>query len=245
MSVGGTMFDVLLTAILVVLLPAYMLWRSLRARGKAPESRLVKYLRTITMAAALAILVIIEWLYTRRPFASLGLAAPNTVAAMIGLCLAVCLLVVMAVSLAIRLRSEKPQAKDDPSKEIMPQTSAEMAVFIVFSFVVGTAWELLYRGYLLWSLAPHIGLFLSVVISATAYGVGHGFRNTKMLLASLASALVFTTAYAITRNLWWLMLVHCGLPLIGAVASKLSRGSDPSLITDQGMHSVDERPTLA
>ena len=91
------------------------------------------------MAATLAIFVMIEWLYTRRPFASLGLAAPTTVPAMIGLCLAVCLLAVMVVSLTIRLRSGKPQPKDHPSREIMPQTPAEMAVFIVFSLVVGSA----------------------------------------------------------------------------------------------------------
>ncbi len=33
-------------------------------------------------------------------------------------------------------------------------------------------------------------------------------------MASLISALVFTLAYAVSGSLWWLMILHTGLPLL-------------------------------
>jgi hypothetical protein len=43
------------------------------------------------------------------------------------------------------------------------------------------------------------------------------------LIASILSAFVFTVAYALTQSLWWLMVIHAGLPLT-AVAAVLRQG---------------------
>ena len=224
------MLDILLTAILVVALPAYMLWRSIRSRGRQPEPRMSKYVRSMAIAAPLTVIVIAEWSYRGRSFAGLGLGAPVSATALLGLCLAACILVIMAVGMTNRLRNSKSNGEDDPSREIMPETREEYVVFVLFSLVVGCSWEVLYRGYLLWMLTPHVGLIAAVVVAAGAYGIGHGFRTAKMFAASMISALIFTTAFALTQSLWWLMLVHCGLPLIGAAALGLTRlaGASPA-----------------
>jgi membrane protease YdiL (CAAX protease family) len=128
------------------------------------------------------------------------------------------MLVVLGVTMILRPRREPLIDGDDPGKDIMPQTPSEAILFVVFALVVGCSWEILYRGYLLWLFPARVGLPVSILIAAAAYGLAHGFRSSKMLVGSLISALIFTAAFAVTRSLWWLMLVHCGLPLIGAAA---------------------------
>lgn len=64
------------------------------------------------------------------------------------------------------------------------------------------------------------GLFWAFIIAAVTYGAAHGFKNPKQFVGSIVSALVFTIAYVATANLWWLMLIHIGVMLIGAAASK-------------------------
>jgi membrane protease YdiL (CAAX protease family) len=110
---------------------------------------------------------------------------------------------------------------------LLPQTGAEFCPFLVMSVVLGAGWELLYRGYLLWWLEPRVGMAGAILVAAAAYGVGHGFTNIRQFAGSLLAALVFTVAYAATQSLWWLMLIHVGLPLLAAAAQarKLTRES--------------------
>ena len=63
----------------------------------------------------------------------------------------------------------------------------------------------------------------AVAASSAAYGAAHGFKSWGRLGASVAAALAFTIGYAVTRNLWWLMLVHAGLALLGLVAARRAR----------------------
>ena len=65
----------------------------------------------------------------------------------------------------------------------------------------------------------------AVAIASAAYGAGHGIGDKRELAGSLAVALLFTTAYALTRSLWWLMLLHAGLPLVGALAGRRLRAN--------------------
>ena len=91
-------------------------------------------------------------------------------------------------------------------------------IILIMGVVVGFAWELLYRGYLLWVLAPRLGIPLAVLLAAAAYGAAHGYKTPKQFAGSLASALVFTLADVVSHSLWWLMLVHAGLPVLLVLA---------------------------
>ena len=212
------MLDLGLAGVLVFILPAYMFWRSIGRRGKPPEHRSRQYLRSMLIATLLVSTLAFQWRCTGRAFSSLGLAAPVSTAALIELGVGLCILIGLGATMISRPRSSQREAQADPSYEIMPQTRTEMILFVAFALVIGCSWEILYRGYLLWFLPARVGLPMSVALATVAYGLAHGFRSVKMLVGSLVSALTFTAAFALTRSLWWLMLVHCGLPLLGAVA---------------------------
>ncbi len=146
-----------------------------------------------------------------RPAVALGLGVPATTPAKAGMVIAILLLVGFAIAVRLQPMSPEVEAK---AKLLLPQTRSEFALFLLFAIAVGFGWEVLYRGFLLDYLVPHIGMVAAVVVAASAYGLGHGLKSFKMFLGSLGSAFAFTIGYALTGNLWWLILLHTGLPLV-------------------------------
>lgn len=116
-------------------------------------------------------------------------------------------------------RRKTPEARAESERKVLdssfpwPRNSSEILAFIMSISIMTATWEILYRGFLLLLLTPHTGLPLAIAISALAYGIGHGYTNPKQFLASIVSAFVFTIAYAMTHSLWWLIVIHAGLPL--------------------------------
>lgn len=120
----------------------------------------------------------------------------------------------------IQVRQPGFAAKRDASPSvsaIMPETDRDLRLFLITAVAISSCWELLYRAYLLWLLEPSFGVIVAVLASALAYGSAHGWHGARAFAGSLVAALAFTVAYAFTRSLWWLMLVHAGLPVIAAL----------------------------
>jgi membrane protease YdiL (CAAX protease family) len=220
------MADAILILLLVAATPAYALWRSLK-RGDAPKpTRIRRYLRAMALPGALLAALAAIWVSAGRPAALLGLALPLSQAGLIGL--AVAALVLAAMVLATFATPQKPRRAAKGAAEgadLMPATAAEFAVFVVFAIVLGVAWEALYRGYLLWALTAHVGAAGAVIIAALAYGLAHGFKHWRGLAGSVVAAFVFTIGYVLTHSLWWLIVLHIGLPLVGALAFRTMRGN--------------------
>jgi membrane protease YdiL (CAAX protease family) len=78
--------------------------------------------------------------------------------------------------------------------------------------------QLLYRGFLMLVLTPG-----AVILAALAYGAGHGYKSRGQFAGSIVSAFLFTIGYVLTGSLWWLMLLHMGLPLFGLISSSRAR----------------------
>jgi hypothetical protein len=51
-----------------------------------------------------------------------------------------------------------------------------------------------------------------------------------MASASLISALLFTLGFVFSHSLWALMILHCGLPIIGLAAAR-RRASFPLVVS--------------
>lgn len=220
--------DALLATCLVGLVPAYMLWRS-RSRGSTPpKGPLVSLWRTLGLAAGLTALLAASWLRNGRRLSDLGLVYPLSPAAEIGLGIAVVVLSGFAIAIVLQLRSKKTKAEDmAKALEHLPRTKGEAARFIPLIVLISAAWELLYRGFLLWFLTPRIGLAGAIAMAATVYALAHGYKGVRSFAASLVSALLFTVGYAVTRSLWWLILLHAGLPVLVSLASLCRRASGP------------------
>lgn len=206
------MLDLILCVLLLLVVPADALTRS-RCESEPGQSRTARYARSAVMIAALLLLLAADWWWTGRSAESLGLGAPTGWAALGGLVAAAALL--LGVALASRRLSP-----DRPRPDQLPVTPAERRGFAAFAIAAGFGWETLYRGFLLTVLAPVIGTAGAIAASAAAYGAAHGLKSAQQATASLTSALAFTIGYAATGNLWWLILLHTGLPLTALVAAR-------------------------
>jgi membrane protease YdiL (CAAX protease family) len=214
------MLNILLAAYLLIVAPALNLRRSLRPKSDKPARPLLRRYWSMSwqVLILLAVLIAGSWQsgYTLQ---ELGFDIPLSTAGARGLGFAVLLLGGLAVAGSILERRKSPQAQEKHDSELLnsplpwPSTPVEILSFTASMALMTVAWEILYRGFLLLVLAPGTGLPVAVAVSALAYGIAHGYKNPKQLIASIVSAFVFTIAYAATHSLWWLMLIHAGLPL--------------------------------
>ena len=213
------MLNNFLALFLLVIFPALNLWRSLRASDKPPRPLLRRYW---TMCWRSLVLLGVLWIgagqaaYTPR---ALGFDMPLSTAGTWGLVFAVLLLVALWIGGAVFERRKTPEARAEDERKLLdsslpwPRNSTEALAFAASMFIMTAGWEVLYRGFLLLVLTPVMGLVPAIVVSALAYGIGHGYHNPKQLIGSVVSAFVFTIAYAATHSLWWLIVLHAGLPL--------------------------------
>lgn len=204
--------DVTLLIALVLLVPAWKLWRSLRGRNSPEPGRMVRYQRTIALSGFLFLLLTIDWISADRPASDLGLAFPPSTFGMVGLGVAVTFIITMIVILRTRNGRNDPDA--EAAEALLPQTPAERRLYVAFALAVGVGWELLYRGFLLWALTPLVGLVGAIIVASLAYGIAHGYKSRRLFIGSLISAFLFVGFYALTSSLWWLMLIHSAMPLV-------------------------------
>lgn len=222
--------SILLAVYLLLILPARNLWESLRAKADQPPRPLMK--RYLGMAwkpaAMLAALAVIAQQSGWTP-EQLGLGLPMTVAGSWGMLAAALLLAALIVASAIHERKLTPEKRATYHQELLasplplPQAAQHVLPFIASITIMTAAWEILYRGFLLLVLSPWVGLPGAIVISSVAYGVAHGYTTARQLMLSIVMALLFTGAYAMSGSLWWLIVIHAGLPLTGMLSLMLTR----------------------
>jgi membrane protease YdiL (CAAX protease family) len=201
------MLDIGLAAVLLIGIPALALRRE--ASG-VHRSRIARYRSATLMIVGCVGVLALQWIVSGRNAALLGLNLPPT--SLGWSCLFGVALLLAALGTAMRRKPCMPtvEGDDDP----LPQTPAERTAFILFALVAGTGWEILYRGFLLWFLTPLLGLIMAVCVTVLAYGVAHGVRDARKAAASIGAALLFTIGFSLTHDLWWLMLIHAGVPLV-------------------------------
>jgi len=213
-----TAFDAALVAVLLLGLPARALWSDLR-KGRPAEPKAARYRRTIVLGCALAAWLVALWRLTGRPWALLGLDPPLAGHGLVRLGAVALLLLLLASATLLRKKPADPAALERAA-QILPSGRGELPGFLLTILVAAIGWELLYRGFLLWALEPLLGTAGAVLAAAAAYGAGHGYKGRGPFLGAIAGAFVFALAFALTRSLWWLMLLHAGLPLVGLLAGR-------------------------
>lgn len=223
------MIELALAVYLLLVMPAQQMWRSLRKGApRVPRRECPRRQRywsmTARLAAMLAVLAAACWYQGRTPD-ELGLGWPGT-AGQWGIGLALVLVLLLHVGATAQERRMDAAARAQLAAALEdgvapPRTACELAAFLVMCLVLGAGWEILYRGFLLLVLTPHTGMAGAVVLAALAYGIGHGFSTPRQFAGSIVSAFAFTTAYALSGSLWWLIVIHIGAPAGMGIAAWL------------------------
>lgn len=225
------MLNSLLAAYLLLVLPAQNMWRSLRPKADGPTRALMRRYWTMIWKTVvmLALLAAGSWQagYGAR---DLGFDLPLSNAGAWGMGFAVALFAILLAANRIMERRSAPEKRVEAERKLLassfpwPRTGPEALAFIVSISLMTAGWEIVYRGFILLWLAPHTGLAAAIAFSAIAYGLAHGYDGPKRLIGSIISAFIFTAAYALTNSLWWLIVIHAGLPLMAVpLALRASR----------------------
>lgn len=215
------MLDYVLGILLLLVIPVLQVWRSRPSSG-TPKSKGPRYLKSIMMIAGLLAILTFDWIVSGRTMQELGLGFPRQAPALVGLGLAVFLLAVLAAA-SLRKPSAGRADMDKARRELFPDTPDETRLFLLFAVTVGLGWEVLYRGFLVPFLQSYTGVVPAIMVAALAYALGHGVKSWGQFVRSLIAALAFTIGYAVTANIWWLILLHIGLPMLGLLASRVER----------------------
>jgi membrane protease YdiL (CAAX protease family) len=212
--------DLLFTLYLLVVFPCQRLWNSRHpAQRKPARPPLQSYWRQARFVLVLLAALVPVMLLGQHTVHELGLACPDSFAALCGM------VVAGGVLLALHLVGKRMERNMTPAHRArqeaqlrdlpfaMPRTPFETAAYMASTVVMTTTWEVLFRGYLLLVLAPLTGLPLAVVLAAVAYGAAHGYKNPRQFLGSIAASFAFTIGYALTGSLWWLIVLHAAAPV--------------------------------
>jgi len=196
-----------------VLLFALPLEALIRSRStKPPRSQVQRFRITIAKAGMLLFALLFVALENGISADDLGIGYRLGSGGWVGLAIAVS--VVLGLTTAVAFSKPKSIEKHRASG-LMPEGAHQMRLFLVMTVLIGFAWEVLYRGYLLWWLVPTTGTVAAVLIAGLAYGLAHGWKDNRQGGGSILASLLFTTGYALTGNLWWLIVIHVAMPLIG------------------------------
>jgi membrane protease YdiL (CAAX protease family) len=239
------MLNILLAAYLLIVFPALNLWRSLRPKSSKPPRAPMR--RYWSMSWPVLILLAVVWGGSRQAgftLRDIGFDLPLSRAGIWGLCFAALLLGGLWVVGKVIERRMTSQKRAENERKLLdssfpwPRNGSEALVFVISTSLMTAAWEILYRGFILLLLTPSIGVPLAIAVSALAYGIGHGYTNPKQLIGSIVSAFVFTIAYAATHSLWWLIVIHAGLPLTAIPAVLRARQRREAAIADAALGQV-------
>jgi membrane protease YdiL (CAAX protease family) len=195
---------------LLVALPAWTLVEAKQLRKAGVLPRLPVY---ITSAISLVILAVLTagaaaaggftaemmWLRIPAPAPLLAWSSGCTVAGVVFVWLCRILGVRESATLA----------------QLLPRSRSERLGFAGLSFIAGTAEEFLYRGFLLSALLSASGsLAAASLLSATAFGIVHGYQAHQGAARAGALGMILTAPVLATGSLLPSMLAHTALDLL-------------------------------
>jgi membrane protease YdiL (CAAX protease family) len=213
------MIDYVLAILLIVVMPARALYKSRRG-ARSDSDRVKRYVLSSAIIVGLLGLLCYAWVHAARAATLLGLDTPLSTRGMIGFAIAAVIIAALALAAFYKQRKNQGSRTETTkhrleSNESLPRNRRELCLFLPFALLAGCGWELLYRGFLIWFLVPHTGTIGAICIAALAYAAAHGYKNRTLFIASIVSAFAFTIAYVLTASLWWLMLIHTVIGVVG------------------------------
>ena len=72
-----------------------------------------------------------------------------------------------------------------------------------------TAWEFFFRGFMLFSLRPHVGAWLAICIQTIPQCLWHIGMPTGEILSSIGGGILFGILALRTHSILWPLLLHC------------------------------------
>lgn len=116
-------------------------------------------------------------------------------------------------------------AQDENERSIselgfLPGTGKEFFHFIFVALTAGICEEIIFRGYFIryfqclldWQDATYT---IAILVPAIIFGVVHGYQGRHAMIKIGAMAILFGYVFVQTGSLWWLIVVHALIDVVG------------------------------
>jgi membrane protease YdiL (CAAX protease family) len=211
-------------SVALLLFEYFVFWPRFRAALDSGISgaRRDGYLRIMIGQWAIAAVALAIWIAMHRPWSDLRLVAPHgwRLAAGIAIVAAFALLMSAQARSVSRIPPEKRaryRSKLGSVTFLLPHTREEFRWFAALSITAGICEELLYRGYVLWTFTPSLGLAAAALASIVLFGAGHAYQGPSHGIRATAAGAVMTGIVLLTGSLIPAMVLHALMDLGGGV----------------------------
>ena len=218
-----TAVDHIFFLIIAVIHPivGYISFKRLLRRIAAGEniSRAKLYNTTLLGHWALFGITLAIWSGTGRPWDVLGFGLTTG-----GWFLAGALLTVVGIALLL-MQVRQVKSADDAELQkycdqlgqlevILPRNGNELGRFYGLSFTAGIVEETIWRGFMIWYLAPFLPLWAAAVVSAIGFGAAHAYQGAANLPRITLVGAAFVGLYLLTGSLWLPMIMHAAVDIL-------------------------------
>lgn len=236
-SGGMKIFDLLYVAVFAVGLPLYdhlASWPVYVRRTQVEPARARAWLWSTCIVYQWVLVVIGAgyWSYAGRPWSELKLTVPG------GWRLAVAVALPLAFSAyqlfcILQLRRdpalrERLRATIGDVADVVPHTRSEVPLFTAVSITAGFCEEFLYRGYLLWTLAPWLGWWGAAALSVPLFALAHSYQGWRGLVRTGIAGAIYVVLVGLLDSLWPVIALHVAVDASAGVMSWLALRDRPN-----------------
>ena len=216
------LIDVFLVAAIVILAPIEAVAgrrRLMRAiAADDPNARLKAYSRAIAnqwvIAAGLVAMALVRGLGPE----SFGFVPPTgrwwPLAAGIATAITALFFVQMRAAQTQPAVAAQVREAAESLRYMLPATEAEVRRFTWVGITAGIVEELVFRGYLVWSLAVIVPPGVTIVLAAIVFGIGHAYQGVAGMIKTGVMGLVFGLLYVLSGSIWLPMFVHAAIDVL-------------------------------
>jgi len=217
-----TLLDLLYVALFAGALPAIdyaLFWPAFRRRSQADPVRARTWLWAWAILSAWPVVGLgaLLWQANERPWSLFGFSLPHGWR----LWTAVALLLLLAAYhvYAVVALAQSAEARDSVRQQfgkvaaVLPHTRRELWWFGAVSLTAGFCEEFLFRGYLIWALAPWLTWRGAAAVSLVIFAVGHAYQGGQGVLRTGIVGALFTLVVAVFDSLWPAIAMHALLDL--------------------------------
>jgi len=220
-----------------------------RLRDEPLQARPREYAGTIATQWLIVAAAVALWVRAGRPWAALGLAAPGGLRLWVSAAVVMLLAALYGAQAAALARSPKARGRVRQAivrlEALLPHTTSEFRWFLALSLTAGVCEEFLFRGYLVWTLAPWLGWWGAAALGAGCFGLLHAYQGRSGIVRTAIVGAGMALVVALTRSLLPAMALHALIDLGSGLVTWVALREAPPHADDSAVAAPAESSAAA
>ena len=183
----------------------------------------IAYVKSTVIAVGLTALLAACWIANGRSLLDLGMGVPDK-PGMAGIALA--LIIPLGMVIAWKTGKEKPS---DDGLNLLPKSRSEFFRNLPYLVIMSAAWEILYRGALMFYFTPFIGVIPAMIAAGVVYTIDHGSDDLKGFVLTYIVAFFFLALFVLSGSLWGPIILHVAIPVVAGYLYISAKDKDRSI----------------